>query len=84
MQEIIVRKAAHTSAISDLLAKNFTSLQNTKNLLGGRKVDDGKEEKKRVKAIDYEVTSIFLNNNDIRDIKGLADTLTYVLPKSDF
>lgn len=58
-------------------------MQNTKNILGGRKVDDGKEEKKRTKQIDYEVTSIFLNNNEIRDIRGLYETLTYVLPQSN-
>ena len=49
----MVRRVQHTPAISDLLNKNFTSLQNTKNILGGRKVEDGKEEKKRKKVIDY-------------------------------
>lgn len=79
----MVRKAQHTPAISDLLHKNFTSLHNTKNLLGGRKIEDGKEEQKRLKAINYEVNSIFLNNNEIRDIKGLSETLCFVLPSSN-
>jgi Leucine-rich repeat (LRR) protein len=52
-------------------------------MLGGRKVEDGKEEKKRQKQIEMEVTSIFLNNNEIRDIRGLSETLVFVMPKSN-
>ena len=81
--ETKVTKAQHTPQISDLLHKNYTSLQNTKNMIGGRKVDDGKEELKRTKEIAYDVNSLFLDNNEIRDIRGLSETLMFVLPRSN-
>jgi hypothetical protein len=52
-------------------------------LLGGRKVEDGKEEQKRQKGVDLRVDAILLNNNEIRELTGLAPTLNFVLPQSD-
>jgi Leucine-rich repeat (LRR) protein len=51
--------------------------------MGGRKVEDGKEEAARKKTIEYIVDSLLLNSNQIRDIKGLASVLTFVLPHGD-
>ena len=76
-------KANHIPDIQNLLAKNAVTLNTTKNTMGGRKVDDGKEETQRKKKIEYHVNSLLLNNNEIRDIHGLYDTLTFVLPHSD-
>lgn len=61
--ETVISRAGHMPQIADILTKNFTSLKDTKNLLGGRKQEDGKEEQKRQKEINYEVNSLFLNNN---------------------
>lgn len=36
-----------------------------------------------MKEIQYEVNSLFLDNNEIREIKGLYETLTFVLPRSN-
>jgi len=33
--------------------------------------------------MEYQVNSILLNNNEIRDVRGLSETLYYVLPKSN-
>jgi len=51
--------------------------------MGGRKQEDGKEEAARKKKIDFVVDSLLLNTNQIRDIKGLASVLTFVLPHGD-
>jgi hypothetical protein len=51
--------------------------------MGGRKVEDGKEEEQRKKKVKYHVNSILLNNNEIRDIKSFYDTLYWVLPSSN-
>lgn len=51
--------------------------------MGGRKVDDGKEEAQRKKKVEHVVDSLLLNNNEIREIIGLYDTLTFVLPHSE-
>ena len=49
-------------------------------MLGGRKQDDGKEEAQRKKEVTYHVNSLMLNNNQIREITYLYDTLkNYVL-----
>lgn len=80
---LIVSKATYASQINTTLANHYVSLHATKNLLGGRKIDDGKEEEQRKKKIECSVDSLLLNNNNIRDIHGLANTLTWVLPKSN-
>jgi len=51
---------------------------------GGRKPEDGKEETQRKKHVVYHVNSLLLNNNEIRDIKGLYPVLKeYVLFEPD-
>ena len=80
---VVVSKANFTPQVNNLLANHYVSLVTTKNLLGGRKIDDGKEEEQRKKKIEYSVTSLLLNSNEIRDITGLANTLLWVLPKSN-
>jgi hypothetical protein len=79
---VIIHKATIPPAINATLTKNFVSLQATKNLLGGRKIDDGNEEEKKKKKIEYTVDAILLNNNEVRDLSGLFNTLTFVLPHS--
>ena len=51
--------------------------------MGGRKVEDGKEEEQRKKKINYIVDSLLLNNNELRELAGLSNTLTFVLPQSN-
>lgn len=51
--------------------------------MGGRKLEDGKEEEARKKKIEYVVDSLLLNTNQIREINGLAEVLKYVLPHGD-
>ena len=67
--------------VMNILAQHSISLTATKNgLMGSRKLEDGKEETQRKKEIDYVVNSLLLNNNEIRDLKGIYDTLKdYVL-----
>lgn len=51
---------------------------------GGRKPEDGKEETQRKKEVVYHVNSLLLNNNEVRDIKGLYSVLReYVLFEPD-
>ena len=66
-----------------MLANHYVSLQTATNSMGGRKVEDGKEEEQRKKKVKYHVNSILLNNNEIRDIKSFYDTLYWVLPSSN-
>jgi hypothetical protein len=49
--------------------------------MGGRKSDDanGKTENKRKKEVKVVCTALFLNNNEIRTLKFLPDTLRYVM-----
>ena len=65
----------------NILAQHSISLTATKNgLLGSKRPEDGKEETQRKKDIEYHVNSVLLNNNEIRELKGLYDTLKdYVL-----
>jgi len=44
-------------------------------MMGNRKPEDGKEETQRKKEVVYHVNSLLLNNNEIRDIKGLYTVL---------
>jgi hypothetical protein len=42
---------------------------------GPRKAEDGKEEKVNKKKIELYTNAVMLNNNEIRDLKGLYDVL---------
>jgi hypothetical protein len=42
--ETVVSRSNHQTQISEFLNKNYTSLQNTKNMIGGRKTEEGKDE----------------------------------------
>ena len=50
---IIVSRAQHNPQITSVLTNHYVSLQQQKNVLGGRKVDDSKSEEKRKKVIDF-------------------------------
>ena len=69
-----------------LLANNNIPLQGHKNqvgaLAGSRKNEEGlgkSGEIKKKKHVSLVCTSLFLNNNEIRSIKGLNDTLKFVI-----
>ena len=79
----IISKANLNPQVNSLLANHYVQLQASKNILGGRKHDDGNEEEKRKKQIEYSTDSLLLNNNEFRNIDGLANTLLWVLPKSN-
>jgi len=82
----MIIKASGTAAVSQILQVNI-SLQANKNAqgtvgAGGRKTDEGTGkavESTRKKAVHTVCTSLFLNNNEIRTIKGLRDILNYVV-----
>jgi Leucine-rich repeat (LRR) protein len=69
--------------ITTLLTNFNISLQANKNAGGalGRKNDEGngKTENKRKKEVKLVCTALFLNNNQIRSIKGLNDVLQFVM-----
>lgn len=44
-------------------------------MMGNKRPEDGKEETQRKKEIVYHVNSLLLNNNEIREIKGLYTVL---------
>jgi hypothetical protein len=47
-----------------------------KGVNGGRKNDDGKKEEERKKKIELVTISLMLNNNEIREISKLYETLS--------
>ena len=77
-QTTIITKASNMPQINSILANHNVSLATTnKNVPGGgRKIEQGSDEHKRKKKIDYTVNSILLNNNMIRDLAGMAETMT--------
>lgn len=83
-KETIVRANA-VQAITGLLSSYNIPLQSNKNvggtLPGGRKNEDGsgKSESKRKKQVHTVCTALFLNNNEVRTIRGLRDILNYVM-----
>jgi Leucine-rich repeat (LRR) protein len=63
-------------AVVDILSSYAISLTASKNGMGGpRKAEDGKEEKVNKKKVELYTNAVMLNNNEIRDLKGLYDTL---------
>lgn len=65
---------------------NFSvSLHAAKNgMMGSKRPEDGKEEAKRKKEINYVVNALLLNNNEIRELTGFKETLSlYVLHEPD-
>ena len=63
-------------AVVDILSSYAISLTASKNGMGGpRKAEDGKEEKVNKKKIELYTNAVMLNNNEIRDLKGLYDVL---------
>uniref|UniRef100_A0A7S3FUK3 Leucine-rich repeat-containing protein 51 n=1 Tax=Strombidium rassoulzadegani TaxID=1082188 RepID=A0A7S3FUK3_9SPIT len=84
-KETMIIRNIQVPSIVNILATHSVSLQATKvGMIGSRKQDDGKEESQRKKEINYSVNSLFLNNNEIRDLSGLFTTLsTFVLYEPD-
>ena len=83
-QGVVISKASGAPQVVNLLSNHYVSLQANKGLLGGpKRAEDGKEEEKRKKKINYTVNSLMLNNNELRDLAGLNSTLPYVLPHGD-
>ena len=80
VQKETVIRANNAPQISSLLTNFNISLQANKNIggaMGGRKTDDGngKTENKRKKEVKLVCTALFLNNNEIRTLKALPETL---------
>jgi hypothetical protein len=48
-------------------------------LVGGRKNDDSKQESHKKKKVVVECTSLFLNNNELRNINDLSLVLNSVM-----
>lgn len=49
---VIVSRAQHNPQITSVLTNHYVSLQQQKNVLGGRKMDEGNTEEKKQKVID--------------------------------
>jgi hypothetical protein len=77
----LVVKNTAVPQVLNILTQHNVNLNQTKNAIGGiRKTDDGKEEAQRKKEVELNVNAVLLNNNEIRELKGLYDVLKdYVL-----
>lgn len=74
-----VFKDAHVQQSHLLLQTYNQPLNQAKTAIyniGGRKSEDGKKHKKKIQ---YECVSLFLNNNQLRSLGGLYDTLGTVM-----
>ena len=71
--------------VSTILANYSVSLNAAKNgVMGGRKQEEGGEEASRKKDVVLHVNALLLNNNHLRDLKDLYQTLTdWVLYEPD-
>lgn len=84
-KETTVIRNAQAPAVNSILANYSVSLHAAKNgMMGSKRPEDGKEEAKRKKEINYTVNSLLLNNNEIRELTGLKHVLSeYVLYEPD-
>jgi len=48
-------------------------------LVGGRKADDNKQESQKKKKVIVKCTSLFLNNNELRNVNNLNNILESVM-----
>ena len=64
------------------MLNNNISLQNNKNTLGGRKVEETKAETKKKIIVKKQTTSLFLQNNEIRSVLELPKVLLDVMYNS--
>lgn len=88
-------RANNNQAITNILSSYNIPLQANKNtvgaplLLSSKKNEDGSGignkmgEKKRKKQVHTVCNSLFLNNNEIRTIKGIRDIMNYVVWQPD-
>jgi len=74
-----VIKAPQTQQINSILLNNNISLQSKQGPMGGRKVEEAKTETKKKIVVRKQTQSLFLQNNEIRTISGLASVLTDVM-----
>jgi len=77
-----VIRAPQTQAITEILQKNNISISQTKNQMGGRKVEDTKVETKKKLVVRKQTNILFLQNNEIRSILGMASVLEAVMYNS--
>lgn len=75
-ETLVVRNTA-VPQVNNIIANFSVSLQATKNgLMGAKRAEDGTEESKRKKEINFTVNALLLNNNEVRELSGLFDTLS--------
>lgn len=74
-------RAPQTQAITEILQKNNISISQTKNAMGagGRKQEDTKVETKKKLVVRKQTNILFLQNNEIRSILGMASVLETVM-----
>lgn len=72
-------KAPQTNAISALLSSNNVSLMANKGNFASRKSEDTKVEAKKKVVVREECRTLFLQNNMIPSIEGMANILVDVM-----
>ena len=76
-KEIVIR-APQSQQITKILAEHNIQLNN-KNQIGGRKTEEQKTETTKKIVVRKQTQSLFLQNNCIRSVAGLRDTLNEVM-----
>jgi len=72
-------KAPQTQQITSILQLHNISLQQNKNALGGRKTEDTKVESKKQIVVKRETLTLFLQNNELRNLIDMAEVLEAVM-----
>jgi hypothetical protein len=77
-KEIIIR-APQTQAITQIIANHNVPLQPLKNAMGSRKTEDQKVEAQKKMIVKKQTRILFLQNNELRSIKGMYMILQDVM-----
>ena len=72
-------KAPQTQQITNILLNYNISLQANKNLGGSRKADDAKVETTKKMVVPKKTLTLFLQNNELRTLIGMAEVLEVVM-----
>ena len=74
-----VIKAPQQQAITNILMNHSVSLTANKNLGGNKRSDDTKVEAKKKLVVPTKTLTLFLQNNELRSLVGMAETLEIVM-----
>ena len=74
-----VIKAPQQQAITSILMNHNVSLQASKNIGGNKRADETKVETKKKVVVPKKTLTLFLQNNELRSLVGMAETLEAVM-----